>query len=175
MKRVCIIALLFVLVSAVAAQTVKLKLRAALYDRDLNVKPLPHLSVKLVPATPGTQPIAVQTTLDGVVEVDVPPGKYKVVTEKPIELFDSLGVGRRIRQAGEYLGTQQRQRADSPAGCRARRACGRAGVPVQTRQRRGRDRLDRTRRLRRIRDRSLRLGPDSAAPPRTGNMAGRAD
>jgi len=88
MKRVCIIALLFVLVSAVAAQTVKLKLRAALYDRDLNVKPLPHLSVKLVPATPGTEPIAVQTTLDGVVEVDVPPGKYKVVTEKPIELFD---------------------------------------------------------------------------------------
>jgi hypothetical protein len=87
-KRVYIVAFLSVLASAAAAQNVKVKMRAALYDRDLNVKPVPHLVVKLVPAAPGAQPMTVQTTLDGVAELDLAAGKYKIVTEKPVELFD---------------------------------------------------------------------------------------
>ncbi len=89
MKRACLVfAFLLTLASAAAAQNVKVKVRAALYDRDLNVKPVPHLVVKLVPAAPGAQPLTLQTTLDGVAEVDLPAGRYKVVTEKPVELFD---------------------------------------------------------------------------------------
>ena len=89
MKRACMIASMFgVLILAAAAQNVKVKLRAALYDRDLNVKPVPHLVVKLISAAPGTQPVVLQTTLDGLAEVELPAGKYKVVSEKPIDLFD---------------------------------------------------------------------------------------
>lgn len=69
-------------------QTVKLKLRGALYDRDLNVKPIPHLAVKLIPSAPGAQPISVQTSLDGVADLEIPAGKYKVMTDKPVEMFD---------------------------------------------------------------------------------------
>jgi hypothetical protein len=77
--------------SLVAAQTVevKLKIRAALYDRDLNLKPVPRLVVKLTPAEPSTgAPITLQTSLDGVVESAIRPGKYHVTTEKATELFD---------------------------------------------------------------------------------------
>jgi hypothetical protein len=69
--------------------TVRVKVRAALYDRDLNLKPIPNLALKLVPTAPSTAvPIKVQTTLDGIAEVTVPQGKYRVLTEKPVELFD---------------------------------------------------------------------------------------
>jgi hypothetical protein len=84
--------LLFLLLTTVlAAQTggVKLKIRVALYDRDLNVKPVPRLVVKLTPAPPSTaSPISLQTSLDGVAEASIPPGKYHVSTEAPAELFD---------------------------------------------------------------------------------------
>jgi hypothetical protein len=45
--------------------------------------------MKLVPAPPSTAAaINVETTLDGIAEIEVPPGKYRVLTEKPVELFD---------------------------------------------------------------------------------------
>jgi len=53
-----LIAFVFTVVST--GQTVKIKVRAALYDRDLNLKTVPHLVVKLVPTGPGTQPITVK-------------------------------------------------------------------------------------------------------------------
>jgi S1-C subfamily serine protease len=84
--------LLFVLFAAVAAAQnggVKVKIRVALYDRDLNVKPVPRLVVKLTPVPPSTaSPISLQTSLDGVVESTIPPGKYHVSTGVPAELFD---------------------------------------------------------------------------------------
>lgn len=89
MKRV-----LFTLVSVVfvcslaVADNVKLKVRAALYDRDLNVKPVPRLVIKLTPVAPGAAEITLQTTLDGVAETEVPAGSYHVVTDKSVEMFD---------------------------------------------------------------------------------------
>jgi len=89
MKRSLVTAVLLgLLASAASGQTVKVKVRGALYDRDLNLKPVPHLSLKLIPSTAGQQPIAVQTSLDGLAEVDLPAGKYKIISEKPVELFD---------------------------------------------------------------------------------------
>lgn len=82
------ILLVIVLAAAAAAQNVKVKVRAALYDRDLNVKPIPRLVVKLVSPAPGAQPITLQTSLEGAAEAEVPAGRYKVITEKPVELFD---------------------------------------------------------------------------------------
>jgi S1-C subfamily serine protease len=89
MKRILMSILLSGLLSGMcAAQNVKVKVRAALYDRDLNVKPVPHLVVKLVPSAPGVQTVSVQTTLDGLAEAELPAGNYHVVTDSPVELFD---------------------------------------------------------------------------------------
>ena len=71
-----------------AAQNVKLKVRAALYDRDLNQKPVPHLTVKLAPSTAGAQAITLQTNFEGTVETELPAGGYHLSTESPVELFD---------------------------------------------------------------------------------------
>jgi S1-C subfamily serine protease len=68
---------------------VKTKVRAGLYDRDLNLKPVPNLTVSLVASeAPAKAPITVQTNLDGIAEVELPPGKYRVTTEKAVEFFD---------------------------------------------------------------------------------------
>jgi len=71
------------------AGKVRLKVRAALYDRDLNVKPVPRLAVKLSPIAPTKgDAVTLVTSLDGVVETEVAAGKYRVTTEKGAELFD---------------------------------------------------------------------------------------
>jgi len=88
MKRACVVLFFGTLCALAAAQNVKVKVRAALYDRDLNLKPIPHLEVKLVPAAAGAPTLTVQTTIDGIAEIELPAGKYRVVTDKPVELFD---------------------------------------------------------------------------------------
>jgi len=73
----------------VADVKVSLKVRAALYDRDLNIKPVPRLAVKLTPMAPTTgEAVTLVTNLDGSVETTIAPGKYRVTTEKGAELFD---------------------------------------------------------------------------------------
>ncbi|HTZ31941.1 MAG TPA: serine protease [Methylomirabilota bacterium] len=70
---------------------VRLKVRAALYDRDLNIKPVPRLAVKLTPIAPTAgNATMVVTSLEGSVETEIVPGKYRVTTEKGAELFDKL-------------------------------------------------------------------------------------
>ncbi|PYV50412.1 MAG: hypothetical protein DMG92_07795 [Acidobacteria bacterium] len=85
LMTVLIVSLLTV---ASAGQNVKLKVRAALYDRDLNLKPVPHLVVKLTSSAAGSQAVALQTSFEGTAEADIPAGSYHVVTESPVELFD---------------------------------------------------------------------------------------
>jgi hypothetical protein len=89
MKRILMSIMIAGLFTAVClGQTVKLKLRAALYDRDLNLKPVPHLTVKLVPTGAGAQPVTLQTSLEGIAEIELPAGNYHVATASPVELFD---------------------------------------------------------------------------------------
>ncbi len=71
---------------AASATSVKIKIRAALFDRDLNLKPVPRLAISLKPKTAGAA-FATQTTLDGLAEVEVPTGVYQLTTDKPAELF----------------------------------------------------------------------------------------
>lgn len=89
MRRLLTTAIFVCILAGVSAgENVKVKIRAALYDRDLNVKPVPRLVVKLIPTAAGAQEITVQTTLDGVAETELPAGSYRVVTDKPVEMFD---------------------------------------------------------------------------------------
>lgn len=93
MKRLTLIAALLSSALPGMAQEapglVNLKIRAALYDRDLNIKPVPRLAIRLTPIAPskGTASTVV-TSLDGIVETTIAPGKYRVMTEKGAELFD---------------------------------------------------------------------------------------
>ncbi len=82
----CVLAAVFSQPSPRPAAPVKIKIRAALFDRDLNLKPVPRLLITLKPTTAGA-PVTAQTTLDGVAEVELPAGAYQLTTDKPAELF----------------------------------------------------------------------------------------
>ena len=69
-----------------AGTPVKVKIRAALFDHDLNLKPVPRLAIALKPKAAGV-PVSIQTTLDGDAEVELVPGMYQLTTDKPAELF----------------------------------------------------------------------------------------
>ena len=79
------VAAILLLISApLVAQIVtsKVKVRAALVDKDLNQKPAPHLMVIFTADSDG--PAAsreIKTDLDGNAEFLAPPGKYKFVTK----------------------------------------------------------------------------------------------
>ena len=72
--------------AAVSGPPIRIKIRAALFDRDLNLKPVPRLAITLKPEAAGT-PVTAQTTLDGVAELELPAGAYHLTTDKPAELF----------------------------------------------------------------------------------------
>ena len=72
--------------SPVPAAPVKIKIRAALFDRDLNLKPVPRLVISMTPKPSGA-PLTTQTSLDGVAEIELPLGAYELTTDQPAELF----------------------------------------------------------------------------------------
>lgn len=82
----CLVPFLFSQPNPVTAPPVKIKIRAALFDRDLNLKPVPRLAITLKPTATGA-PVTAQTTLDGVAELELPVGTYQLTTDKPAELF----------------------------------------------------------------------------------------
>jgi S1-C subfamily serine protease len=72
------------------AQTplVKVNVRVALYDHELNLKSVPHQEMafrSLEKDQEQAEPTILQTTLDGTAEVQLPPGTYRVSTSKPVE------------------------------------------------------------------------------------------
>ena len=67
----CVLVFLMLAAAALrpAPEQVSVKVRAALYDRDLNVKPVPHLTIKLTSLdSPSSPPIILKTSLDGLAE-----------------------------------------------------------------------------------------------------------
>ena len=82
----CAVVVVFSQQSSVPSAPVKIKIRAALFDRDLNLKPVPRLVINLKPKLSGP-PLTIQTSLDGVAELELPPGAYQLTTDKPAELF----------------------------------------------------------------------------------------
>jgi len=68
------------------ADTVKLKVRAVLVDKDLNQKPVPKLTFVLAPFDgPVGETITGKTGFDGNGELQVAPGKYRLSTSEPVE------------------------------------------------------------------------------------------
>ncbi|HUX43593.1 MAG TPA: serine protease [Terracidiphilus sp.] len=83
-----LIAALFLPSSAQNPQAVTVRIRAALFDHDLNLKPVPRLQVSLRSLdTPNAPPIELRTSLEGTAEVSLAPGKYQITTTANAELF----------------------------------------------------------------------------------------
>jgi hypothetical protein len=81
-------AILFSPSSAQNLQPATVHIRAALFDHDLNVKPVPRLQITIHSLdTPNAPPIEVRTSLDGTAEVSLAPGKYQFVTNADAQLF----------------------------------------------------------------------------------------
>ncbi len=87
-RSVSLLLALFVAVPLLSqTPNLKVKIRAALYDRDLNLKPVPHLAISLHSLdAPAAEPISIQTSLDGVADTEVSPGRYQLSTNKPVEM-----------------------------------------------------------------------------------------
>ncbi|HSS95659.1 MAG TPA: trypsin-like peptidase domain-containing protein [Terriglobales bacterium] len=82
------LALFALAITSLAAQTspIKVTVHAALYDRDLNLKPVPHLDLSIVSLDqPQAAPISLQTTFDGVAQTQLTPGRYRITAAKPTE------------------------------------------------------------------------------------------
>ena len=86
-RRPICVALFFFLASAFALSaqqnTVKVRVRIVLVDKDLNQKPVPFLVVSLKGVVKTTE---VKTGLDGTAETSLPRGIYTVTTPKAVEL-----------------------------------------------------------------------------------------
>jgi S1-C subfamily serine protease len=67
-------------------ETVKIKVRIILVDKDLNQKPVPHLTVVLAAdsAAPNN-PSEVKTDFGGYAELQMPPGKYRITTPQGVD------------------------------------------------------------------------------------------
>jgi hypothetical protein len=73
------------------SQPVTVHIRAALFDRDLNLKPVPRLLISLRSLdAPATAPVEARTSLDGTAEVSLAPGKYQLSTASGTELFGKI-------------------------------------------------------------------------------------
>lgn len=69
----------------------KLTVKAMIVDRDLNVKPIPKFVLTLEPEGSGSgakEALTLTTRLDGTAEVQVPSGRYRIVSAKPLD-FES--------------------------------------------------------------------------------------
>jgi S1-C subfamily serine protease len=62
----------------------RLKIRAALVDKDLNVKPVPKLVLALQPRS-GGKALAATTGFDGRAELELPAGQYHVSSAQPVD------------------------------------------------------------------------------------------
>ncbi len=88
LRRALVLTLLLLAPISFLAQstTVKVKVKAALYDRDLNLKPVPHLAITMRSLDQGKgEPVTLQTSFDGLAEADLPSGRYTLTTSAPIE------------------------------------------------------------------------------------------
>jgi S1-C subfamily serine protease len=91
-SRVCLPSILNPLQEQTSAQklpqpaAVKLTVKAMIVDRDLNVKPVPKFSFSLqpIPHQEGSEPLTLATKVDGTLDVQVVPGRYRIVSVKPL-------------------------------------------------------------------------------------------
>src|ERR1700674_2143811 len=67
-------------------ETVTLRVRAVMVDGDLNQKPAPRLALVLVRSdSAGAEPITTKTSFEGIAELQLPPGNYRLSTPEALE------------------------------------------------------------------------------------------
>jgi S1-C subfamily serine protease len=69
---------------AAPAGSLRLSVRAALVDKDLNVKPVPRFALKIYRIEEPGSATEVRTTLGGTADVDLPAGNYRVESVRPL-------------------------------------------------------------------------------------------
>lgn len=88
-KKIIFVVSFFLLGACLSAQmvSVKLKVRAILIDKDLNLKPVPKLTIILrnLADTSGAAPTTLKTGFDGIAVAELPPGHYEISTPEPVE------------------------------------------------------------------------------------------
>lgn len=88
-RQISLASILLLAFGALQAQEplARLKVRAALVDQNLNIKPIPKLALQLrrLDGPAGVQPIALSTGFDGLAELGVPAGRYQLMTPQPVE------------------------------------------------------------------------------------------
>src|SRR4051812_42457197 len=62
----------------------KLTIRVALVDNDLNVKPVPRLSLNITPLDGTASPTNALTNLDGSVILKLADGRYRIESSRPV-------------------------------------------------------------------------------------------
>jgi S1-C subfamily serine protease len=67
-----------------APAPLRLIVRAALVDKELNVKPIPRLALKIYRTADPNSITQVRTALDGTVSVELPPGAYRMESVQPL-------------------------------------------------------------------------------------------
>src|SRR5260370_6365456 len=71
-------------------EAVSVRIHAVFVDKDLNQKPVPRLSVNLTPLDePSAAPVSTRTSFDGLVDIRVAPGRYRLSTPDGIEFQES--------------------------------------------------------------------------------------
>ena len=74
---------LFIGAVAVQAEPVTLRVKVVLVDAQLNLKPVPRLTLNIQSDNPSAPAITARTNFDGIAEVLIAPGKYVVKSEGP--------------------------------------------------------------------------------------------
>lgn len=64
---------------------VKVHIKAVLVSRDLNQKPVPHLNLQFADGSPSGERVIAKTNLDGVAELGLKPGKYRLLCSDGVE------------------------------------------------------------------------------------------
>jgi S1-C subfamily serine protease len=83
-RRALLVLLLLCAAAAFAADTATVRIRAILVDGALNQKPVPRLAIAIVPLDVTADPIRIKTDFNGLGEVQLPPGRYRVESEAPV-------------------------------------------------------------------------------------------
>jgi S1-C subfamily serine protease len=66
------------------AVSLRLAVHAAFVDKELNVKPIPRLALRVYPTADPTAVAEVRTALDGTISVELPAGAYRVESVQPL-------------------------------------------------------------------------------------------
>jgi len=79
------LAALLVLTALAQIAPIQCRIHVALVDKDLNLKAVPRLSLTVRGIAPPREPVILKTGFDGLAQIDLPPGRYRLSSSGPTE------------------------------------------------------------------------------------------